>query len=156
MKFTKDEKKLIAYAKRKILEYCKKYKAKGLFPKIFSFVLSKNGKIYEGASFESTLPECNICAERHVHVQYSTLHIVFDIAHRKRPYFLKSFNSLQTMKRDAISALLLILGLLILAPWLNDKEIHDKVLKERGWKDGTITTPDHFKNLDNETLKKMI
>jgi len=46
---------------------------------------------------------------------------------------------------------LLILGLLILAPWLNNKEIHDKVLRERGGKDGTITVPDHFKNLDNET-----
>ncbi|MCD6088768.1 hypothetical protein J7K07_03505 [Candidatus Bathyarchaeota archaeon] len=31
----------------------------------------------------------------------------------------------------------LILSLLAWAPWLNDKEIHDKVLKERGWKDGT-------------------
>jgi len=53
-------------------------------------------------------------------------------------------------------ALLLILFLLAWAPWLNDKEIHDKVLKERGWKDGTITTADHFKELDNETLQKWI
>jgi len=63
------------------------------------------------------------------------------------------------MKRNlkiAIFALLLILFLLAWAPWLNDKEIHDKVLKERGWKDGTITTVEHFKELDNETLQKLI
>jgi len=50
----------------------------------------------------------------------------------------------------------LILSLLAWAPWLNDKEIHDKVLKERGWKDGTITTAEHFKELSNETLQKWI
>ena len=63
------------------------------------------------------------------------------------------------MKRNlkiAMFALLLILFLLASAPWLNDREIHDKVLKERGWKDGTITTTDHFKELDNETLQKWI
>ena len=63
------------------------------------------------------------------------------------------------MKRNlkiAIFTLLLILFLLAWAPWLNDKEIHDKVLKERGWKDGTITTVEHFKELDNETLQKLI
>ena len=63
------------------------------------------------------------------------------------------------MKRNlkiVIFALLLILFLLAWAPWLNDKEVHDKVLKERGWKDGTITTVEHFKELDNETLQKLI
>ena len=63
------------------------------------------------------------------------------------------------MKRNlkiAISALLLILFSLAWAPWLNDKEIHDKVLREKGWKDGTVTTVEHFRELDNETLQKWI
>ena len=62
------------------------------------------------------------------------------------------------MKRKlkiTICALLLILLLLAWAPWLNNKEIHDRVLKEKGWKDGTIAAAERFKELDNETLQKL-
>jgi len=40
------------------------------------------------------------------------------------------------------------------APWLNDKEIHDTVLKERGWKGGTITTAEHFKEWIEDSRRK--
>ncbi len=40
---------------------------------------------------------------------------------------------------DFLKALvfLAIFGLLLWAPWINDKEIHDKVFKEKAHKDGT-------------------
>ena len=37
-----------------------------------------------------------------------------------------------------IAVFLLILFLLCLAPWLNDQELHDKILQEKGRIDGTI------------------
>jgi cytidine deaminase len=63
--FTLEEKKLIEYAKKKIFQYSKMRKEQGLYDIIYAFVLSESGKIYNGACFESTLPQCNICAERH-------------------------------------------------------------------------------------------
>ncbi len=38
----------------------------------------------------------------------------------------------------AIAAIALLLLLLAWAPWLNDQALHDKILQERGRKDGTI------------------
>ncbi len=51
------------------------------------------------------------------------------------------------MKRNikiGIIVALLILLIFAWAPWLDNQAIHDNVLKEKGWKDGTITTPEHF------------
>ncbi len=47
-----------------------------------------------------------------------------------------------------VLTLFLIFLLLLWAPWLNDKEIHDMVLKERATKDGTygwVVYPDGTK-----------
>ena len=55
-----------------------------------------------------------------------------------------------------IIVVLLIVLLLAWAPWMDNQAIHDKVLKERGWKDGTITTPEHFENLPDEVLQEML
>lgn len=63
--FSNEEKKLIEYAKRAIVKYCKKRRAKGLYDVIYAFVLSDSGKIYSGAPLESNLPLTNICAEAH-------------------------------------------------------------------------------------------
>ena len=43
-------------------------------------------------------------------------------------------------KKAAVAAILLLLLLLILAwaPWLDDRAIHDRILRERGVIDGTI------------------
>jgi len=63
-----------------------------------------------------------------------------------------------TKNKGIIIAVLLILILVAGAPWLNDKEIHDEVLKTKAWKDGTVAPLNHyhFKNISNETLQKLI
>lgn len=66
MKFTKQEQKLIDYAKKRITQIGKLRKGKGLYDKMIAFVLSNSGKIYDGICFESeTAQQSNICAETH-------------------------------------------------------------------------------------------
>lgn len=62
--FTPDEKRLIVYAKKAIVKYNKKRKARGEFDTIYSFVMSDSGKIYDGACLESAA-HGSVCAERH-------------------------------------------------------------------------------------------
>ncbi|NOZ81928.1 MAG: hypothetical protein GXO63_02140 [Candidatus Micrarchaeota archaeon] len=60
------------------------------------------------------------------------------------------------MKRKII--ILVIAAIILLfawAPWLDDKQIHDRILRERGWIDGTITSPEHL-NLTDEALEKLL
>ena len=64
MKFTKDEKKLIEYTKKKVSEHVKKRKGAGLYDALYAFVLSESGKIYEGTPIECTQQNANCCAER--------------------------------------------------------------------------------------------
>ena len=60
---TKDEKKLVDFARKKILEYSKMRKAKGLYDSLYAFVLSDGGNIYVGKPLESNLSPANHCAE---------------------------------------------------------------------------------------------
>ena len=49
--------------------------------------------------------------------------------------------------------------LLAWAPWLNDREIHDKILKERGLEDGSVVPVEYYKkhvNITDDLLQKMI
>lgn len=62
---TKEEKTLVEYARKKIVEYVKKRKKNELCDILYAFALSESGKIYDGACFESNLPQTNICAETH-------------------------------------------------------------------------------------------
>jgi hypothetical protein len=55
--------------------------------------------------------------------------------------FYLTFNWLKIEMRFAAALVLvalLLLFLLIWAPWLDDKEVHDRVLREKGGIDGTI------------------
>jgi len=61
----------------------------------------------------------------------------------------------RSIKISIIVALLIFL-ILAWAPWLDNQSIHDKVLKEKGWKDGTITTPKHFENLSDKVLQELL
>lgn len=63
--FSSDEKKLIGYARNKVLQYCKLRKSKGFCDLFYSFVLSDSGRIYDGAAAESNQPQAGFCAERH-------------------------------------------------------------------------------------------
>ncbi len=51
------------------------------------------------------------------------------------------------------------LFLFALAPWLNDKEIRNRILKERGLKDGSVVPVEYYKkhvNITEDLLQKMI
>jgi cytidine deaminase len=63
--FTSDEKKLIEHAKKAIVKYNKQRKAKGGIDTLYAFVMSNSGRIYDGACFETTISNANICGERH-------------------------------------------------------------------------------------------
>ena len=60
-----------------------------------------------------------------------------------------------TKKTIRIVVLLIIL-LLAWAPWLDNQSILNKVLKEKGWKNWTITTPERFVNLSDEHLQELL
>ena len=66
------------------------------------------------------------------------------------------------MKRNVKSITLTFVAVFFLlawAPWLNDKEIHDKILKEMALKDGSAVPVEHYKkytNVTDERLQKMI
>lgn len=64
IRLTKDEQKLVDYAKEAIVKYNKQRKAKGGIDTIYAFVLSDSGKIYDGACLESTIGSARVCAER--------------------------------------------------------------------------------------------
>ncbi len=48
-----------------------------------------------------------------------------------------------------------IVFLLVWAPWLNDQAIHDKVLQEKGRKDGTIQPIQNIQNISEEALQAL-
>lgn len=54
-----------------------------------------------------------------------------------------------------IWSLLIVFFLLAWAPWLDDGKVHDMVLKERGWRDGTIV-PVEKVIASEEVLEEMI
>lgn len=64
MKFTKDEMKLIEYAKKNLPKFLERRRKKGLYDTYYVCVLSDSGKMYEGSPFISNLEPAIICAER--------------------------------------------------------------------------------------------
>ena len=64
VKLTLDERKLVEYARGRVLEICESRKGKGLYDVTVAFVLSDGGNVYEGIPLE--LPSgTGFCAERH-------------------------------------------------------------------------------------------
>ncbi|RLG20643.1 hypothetical protein DRN74_04960 [Candidatus Micrarchaeota archaeon] len=64
VKFTKDEKKLIEFAKKNFPKLLERRRKKGLYDTYYACVLSNSGNIYEGSPFISNLGSATICAER--------------------------------------------------------------------------------------------
>lgn len=60
-----DEKKLIEHSKRSIVKYNKMRHGRGGIDTLYSFLLSKRGKLYDGSCMETNIGHANICAERH-------------------------------------------------------------------------------------------
>ena len=50
--------------------------------------------------------------------------------------------------KSIILAIVLFLLLLAWAPWMDNQAIHDKILKEKGWKDGTIISMEKAEELN--------
>tara|TARA_Y100000310_G_scaffold343539_1_gene451696 strand:- start:1006 stop:1467 length:462 start_codon:yes stop_codon:yes gene_type:complete len=69
MALTPSEKKLIEHAKKAIVKYNKLRQSRGGIDTIYSFVMSDSGKMYDGACLETSLPNANVCAERHAIAQ---------------------------------------------------------------------------------------
>ena len=64
VKLTKDEKKLVAFAKKKFPEVLKKRRKKGFNDTYYACLISDSGKIYEGLPFEPKIVTGTICCER--------------------------------------------------------------------------------------------
>ena len=62
---TSNEKKLIEHAKKAILRYNRLRKSRGGIDTLYAFVMSDSGKIHDGACFETSISNSNICGERH-------------------------------------------------------------------------------------------
>lgn len=65
MKLNKDEKRLIAYAKKAVVKYNRMRHEKGGGDTLYSFLLSDSGKIHSGACLETNLAHAVVCGERH-------------------------------------------------------------------------------------------
>lgn len=65
IKLTSVEKRLVEYAKHAVVKYNKRRHKKGGIDTLYSFLISDNGKIHEGACFESNNAQATICGERH-------------------------------------------------------------------------------------------
>ena len=65
IQLTKDEKKLVEYAKTAVVRYNKKRHSTGGIDTLYAFVMPDSGKIYDGACLESTISTGVICGERH-------------------------------------------------------------------------------------------
>lgn len=61
---TPDEEKLVEHAKEAITKYNKIRHEKGDIDTLYSFLLTEDGNIYDGACFDQRLSHANICAER--------------------------------------------------------------------------------------------
>ncbi|MBC7090566.1 MAG: hypothetical protein H5T50_01440 [Nitrososphaeria archaeon] len=62
---------------------------------------------------------------------------------------------MKTLKHVIKWFLIIAFFLLAWAPWLDNEKVHDMVLEERGWRDGTIV-PIEKVVADEEALKEMI
>ncbi|MBI4015423.1 MAG: hypothetical protein HY362_01760 [Candidatus Aenigmarchaeota archaeon] len=63
--FTKEEQRIIEHAKKAVVAYNKRRKAKGGIDTIYAFVMSDIGNIYDGACLETGIGSGSVCAERH-------------------------------------------------------------------------------------------
>ncbi len=65
IKLTAQEKKLVEHAKNAIVQYNTMRHKRGSIDTLYSFLMTDNGKIYDGACFEPNIAQATICGERH-------------------------------------------------------------------------------------------
>src|SRR3990167_10089028 len=61
---TPEEKRLTEYAKEAIVKYNNMRHVNGGIDTLYAFVLSNNGKIHDGASYEPNIAHASVCGER--------------------------------------------------------------------------------------------
>lgn len=59
------EEKLLEHAKKSVEKYNKIRHAKGGIDTLYSFLITKEGNIYDGAAFEPSIAHSTFCGERH-------------------------------------------------------------------------------------------
>ena len=59
-----EETRLVEYSKEAIVRYNKMRHANGGIDTLYAFLLSENGHVYDGASYEPNLAHATVCAER--------------------------------------------------------------------------------------------
>lgn len=64
IELTSEEGKLVEYAKEAVVKYNKIRHTNGGIDTLYSFLLSSNGKIFDGASYEPNIAHASVCAER--------------------------------------------------------------------------------------------
>lgn len=65
IKLTPNEKRLVNHAKKAVIKYNKIRHKNGGGDILYSFLMTDNGKIYDGACFDQVLEHVSICGERH-------------------------------------------------------------------------------------------
>ncbi|WP_457555881.1 hypothetical protein [Candidatus Pyrohabitans sp.] len=62
-------------------------------------------------------------------------------------------------KGKLMGLLLLVLLLLAWAPWMDERAIHDRILREKGLKDGSVVPVDYYReqyNVSEEVLERLV
>jgi len=65
IKLTPKEEKLVEHAKKAIPKYNQFRQAKGGIDTLYAFLITEEGRIYEGAAFEAPMAHATVCGERH-------------------------------------------------------------------------------------------
>lgn len=65
IQLTPEEQKLVEHAKEAITKYNKQRHARGGMDTLYGFLITEDGALYDGASFEPNLAQATVCGERH-------------------------------------------------------------------------------------------
>ena len=65
IQLTSAEQKLVEHAKAQVAKYNKQRHAKGGQDTLYSFLITKEGSIHDGAAFEPNIVHATVCGERH-------------------------------------------------------------------------------------------
>lgn len=65
IQLTPAEQKLVEYAKVSVVKYNKQRHARGGQDTLYGFLITKNGSLYDGASFEPNITQATTCGEKH-------------------------------------------------------------------------------------------
>jgi cytidine deaminase len=65
MELSASERELVDEARGRIRDHARKRRAAGHYDKLYAFVRSETGTVYEGTPLETSMTQADCCAERH-------------------------------------------------------------------------------------------